>query len=87
MIEIDRVTTVVLDICIKSKFVKIKAISKPPNKNKTERIFAHKLLITIQSNMTSKNENITENYTANILSPIELVDSLTKLRLKFPKII
>lgn len=78
MIEINRVTIVVLDIYLKLKFVKIKATSKPPNIKKTESTFAHKLLITIQSNKTSKNENITENYVANILSPIELVDSTAK---------
>jgi len=46
---------------LKSKFVIIKATSKPPNIKNTEIIFAHKLLTTMQSNKTSKNENITAN--------------------------
>lgn len=67
-----------LDIVSKSKFVIIKAVSRPANIKKTESIFAHKFLTTMHSNKTSKNENITENYVANILSPIVLVDSTVK---------
>jgi len=68
----------VLEIELKSKFVIIKATSNPANIKNTESIFAHKLLTTMQSNKTSKNENITANYVANILSPIELVVSTAK---------
>jgi len=63
---------------LKSKFVIIKAASRPPNIKKTAITFVHKDLTTIHSNKTSKNENITENYVANILSPIELLVSTTK---------
>ena len=87
IIEIKRVTIVVLDIDEKSKFVIIKAASNPANINVTESIFAHKVLTTIHSNKTSKNENITENYVANIFNPLELVVSTTIYALKFPKII
>ena len=46
--------------------------------NKTAKILVHKFLTTIHSNKASKKENITENYVANILSPIELVVSTAK---------
>ena len=54
-------TIVVLDIDVKSKLVIIKAASRPQKITITESIFAHKVLTTIHSNKTSKNENITEN--------------------------
>ena len=61
--------------------------SKPPNMNRTESTLAHKDFTIIHNNITSKKQNITENYVANILSPIELLPSTTKYTLKFPKII
>jgi len=61
--------------------------SKPPNMKRTESTLAHVDFIIIHNNKTSKKQNITENYVANILSPIELLLSTVKYTLKLPKII
>ena len=55
--------------------------------NKTESTLAQKDFTIIHSNITSKKQNITENYVANILSPIELLLSTVKYTLKLPRII
>jgi hypothetical protein len=52
--------------------------SKPPNMKRTESTLAHVDFIIIHNNKTSKKQNITENYVANILSPIELLLSTVK---------
>ena len=61
--------------------------SKPPNMKRTDSTLAQKDLIIIHNNKTSKKQNMTENYVANILSPTELLLSTAKYTLKFPKII
>ena len=54
---------------------------------KTESTLAKNDFTIIHNNITSKKQNITENYVANILSPIELLLSTVKYTLKFPMII
>lgn len=55
--------------------------------NRTESNLVHKDFTIIHNKKASKKQNITENYVANILSPIELVPSSILYTLKLPIII
>ena len=87
MIDIQRAAIVVLLTISKRKFVIISVHSRPPNITKTAKIFIQTPFTIIAIKSESKKQNITENYVANILSPIELLLSTVRYTLKFPMII